>query len=78
MQTPNAPRRQAIPCIRLSGTIKYSSVIVGRLSLRRGEVEGEGGLRAGSDSADPLTFILSPYCKGRGDRDALSVAGIRR
>ncbi len=40
----------------------------GRLSLRKGEGEGEGLVGAGSE-IEPLTFVLSPCVRGEAEME---------
>jgi hypothetical protein len=47
----------------------------GRLSLRKGEGEGEGSTRTVAE-IEPLTFILSP-CR-RGEAMASNIVGLRK
>jgi len=59
------PRRKGLGCFA-RGCLPY-----GRLSLRKGEGEGEGFFRQVARAGpEPLTSILSPFAQGRGEADS--------
>ena len=49
----------------------------GRLSLRKGEGEGEG-LTKSAARIDPLTFVLSPFRRGEARKQNDKVAMLRK